>query len=313
MSPDFPNARRSIHGRDGVTQKGWETFRAVAEIGSITGAARVLHLSQSSVSQHIQQLEDEYGVPLLVRYAHGVRLTPAGDVLYRYVVKLLRVLDESRDQIRSLSAPGPERLTVAASFTIAEYVLPELLARLYQPTAHGRVALTMHNSAAVLALVARHEVELGLVESEVERADLVRHRFATDKPQVMVGAHHRWASAAHIGLEEFLREPVVLREPGSGTRAALEDALHAVGRGIDDMSVSFVLSTTQAIKAMVRAGFGSTVLSPLCLAPHERKQFHTVEVDGLILTRSFYAVHLPVRLSAAARRLLALLMHGAPP
>ena len=296
-----------------MTQKAWETFRAVAEIGSITGAARILHLSQSSVSQQVQQLEDEYGVRLLVRYSHGVKLTQAGELLYRYVVRLLGVIDESRDQIRSLSLQDPERLTVAASFTIAEYVLPDVLSHLYQqPVAHGSLSLTMHNSAAVLELVARQEVELGLVESEVDRADLVSHRFQTDEPQVLVRADHRWASVAHIDVEEFLAEPIVIREPGSGTRAALERGLQAVGRGIDDMKVSFVLSTTQAIKAMVRIGFGSTVLSPLCVAPTERDRFHSVEVDGLILTRSFYAVHLPVRLSAGARRLLAVLMHDAP-
>ncbi len=152
-----------------MNQQSWETFRAVAEVGSISGAARVLNLSQSAVSQQIQQLESQYETHLLVRSEHGVRLTPAGEVLYRYAIKILTALDESHERIRGLSEGAPERIRVGASFTIAEYLLPELLTRLYRPRSHGRITVTMANSAAVLDLVLHQAVDVGLVERDHAR------------------------------------------------------------------------------------------------------------------------------------------------
>ncbi|MGC8486951.1 MAG: LysR family transcriptional regulator [Clostridia bacterium] len=294
-----------------MNQQSWETFRAVAEVGSISGAARVLNLSQSAVSQQIQQLESQYATHLLVRSAHGVRLTPAGEVLYRYAIKILTALDESHERIRGLSEGAPERIRVGASFTIAEYLLPELLTRLYRPRSHGTITVTMANSAAVLDLVVHQAVDVGLVEVDVHSPEMVARRFYHDNPAVFVNAAHPWARRSRVSLEEFLQEPLILREPGSGTRATLEQALSEMGLGVDDLTVSLVLGTTQAIKAMVRAGFGASVLSPLTVLPEERPDFASVQVDGLYLFRSFHAVHLPLPLSDGVRRFVRLLAREA--
>lgn len=292
-------------------RQSWETFRAVAQVRSISGAARILNLSQSAVSQQVQQLEDQYGTALLIRSAHGVRLTTAGEVVYRYVLKLLATLDESHDQVHLLVHPRADHIKVGASLTIAEYLLPDVLTRFYGPARQASITVTMANSAAVLDLVAHHAVDVGLVEDDVHRSDVVSRCFYHDTPGVFVHASHRWATRSHIELEEFLHEPLILREPGSGTRASLERALAEVGLGIDNLTVSLVLGTTQAIKAMVRAGFGSTVLSPLTVTDADRQELARVQVEGLVLSRSFYAVHLPVPLSESVRRLVGLLTREA--
>ncbi len=294
-------------------QPNWETFRAVAEVGSISGAARVLNLSQSAVSQKVQQLEDEYGTPLLVRSAHGVRLTAAGEVLYRYVVKLLNTLDESRDRVRGLADGRPGPIKVGASLTIAEYILPDLLTQFYGAELHGRLTVMMANSSAVLDLVTSHTVDVGLVEHEAQRSNIIRRRFLHDVPTVLVHAGHRWAGRSRISLDEFVREPLILREPGSGTRASVERALAGVGLGLDDLTISLVLGTTQAIKAMVRAGLGASVLSPLTVLPSERDDFWSVQVEELDFSRSFYAVHLPLPLSDGVRHLIRWLTRAVEP
>lgn len=306
-------AYRESRRGDGLQQPNWETFRAVAEVGSISGAARVLNLSQSAVSQKIQQLEDQYGTSLLVRSTQGVRLTAAGEVLYRYVVKLLHTLDEAHDRVRALADERPGPIKVGASLTIAEYILPGLLTRFYGAELQGRLTVMMANSSAVLDLVASHAVDVGLVEHEIQRSDIVRRRFLRDVPTLLVHAGHRWAGRTRVSLDEFVHEPLILREPGSGTRAALEAALADVGLGVDDLTISLVLGTTQAIKAMVRAGLGSSVLSPLTVLPGERGDFWSVEVEELDFARSFYAVHLPLPLSDGARHLISWLTRAGVP
>lgn len=290
-----------------MNPQNWETFRAVAEAGSISAAARTLNLSPSAVSQQIQQMEDSYRCRLLVRHTHGVHLTAEGEVLYRYAKKLLRTLAESHEQIARLSDPGASRLRIGASLTIAEYVLPDVLAHLYRPEPRDHVSVMMANSEAVCDFVLNRAVDVGLVEAEVEKSPLVAERFYTDRLAVYVARGHRWAAAQDISLDEFIQEPMILREPGSGTRRALERALGDHERGIEDLSVRLVLGTTQAIKAMVRAGLGATVLSPLTIRADEAAGFHTVAVRDLDLTRHFYAVHLPITLPPGARRLIHLL------
>jgi len=289
-----------------VNPQSWETFRAVAEAGSIAAAARQLNLSPSAVSQQVQQLEDLYHCQLLVRHRHGVQLTAEGELLYRYAGKLLRTLAESQEQVAALGDASTGRLRIGASFTIAEYVLPPVLVNLYRPEPGDHVSVMMANSEAVCQFVQNQVVDVGLVEAEV-LSPLAAQRFYTDEPKVYVAATHPWARRSSITLEEFMAEPMVLREPGSGTRRALERALAEHGGGIEDLKVRLVLGTTEAIKAMVRAGLGATVLSPLTIRPDDADALATVSVEGLLLTRHFYAVHRPVALSPAARRLIHLL------
>jgi DNA-binding transcriptional LysR family regulator len=297
-------------GEGRVNPQIWETFLAVADVGSISAAARSLNLSPSAVSQQIQQLEEAYHSRFLVRHPHGVQLTPAGEVLYRYAVKLLRTLDESRQEVARIDNPG-SALRIGASLTIAEYVLPEVLVHLYRPEPSDHVSMMMANSEAVSEFVLSQVVDVGLVEAEVEKRPLVVQRFYTDRLTVYVAATHRWRSRSSIALAELLQEPIVVREPGSGTRRALEQALADHDLGLQDVPVRLVLATTQAIKAMVRAGLGCTVLSPLAILPDEAHAFHAVSVDGLLLTRHFYAVHRPGTLPVGASRLVHLLTSGA--
>ena len=294
-----------------INPQSWETFRAVAEAKSISAAARTLNLSPSAVSQQIQQLEDSYHCRLLVRHTHGVHLTAEGEVLYRYAKRLLRTLAESRERVAELSGPGTSRLRIGASLTIAEYVLPDVLAQLYRPEPRDHVSVMMANSEAVRDFVLNQAVDVGLVEAEVKQSPLVAERFYTDRLAVYVAANHRWARRQDVALHEFVQEPLILREPGSGTRRALERALSKHERGVEDLSVRLVLATTEAIKAMVRAGFGATVLSPLTIRPDDAASLHAVTVRDLDLTRHFYAAHLPITLPAGVRRLIHLLTRPA--
>jgi DNA-binding transcriptional LysR family regulator len=266
----------------------WHTFTTVAEVGTISGAARQLNLSQSAVSQKIQQLEREYGCTLLVRTPHGVMLTPAGEVLYRYAHKILRIIDQSRQALAQ--DPRGQRLAIGASLTVAEYVLPDVLGRWYRGPAQPELSVVMANSRNVFDQVLNGSVDVGLIEAELASPQVLTRRFADDRLAVVTSATHPWAALQVVPLPAFLAEPLIIREPGSGTRAVLEAALAQIGLGVEDLTVRLVLGTTQAIKAMVAQGVGVSVLSVRAILPEERGRYHFVEVEGLRFVRSFYAV-----------------------
>ncbi len=280
----------------------WSTFKAVAELGTITRAARRLNLSTSAVSQQITQLEQHYQCKLFLRTGHGVTLTESGEILYRYVITLLKTVAESKRQIEQVNQGTSPSIAIGASFTVAEYLLPKILAR-YGQESPVRLSLTMANSQAIMDQVVHGEIGVGVIEANLSHPDVVVAPFWTDRLAVVVNQTHRFGTQSVIDLPEFLAEPIILREPGSGTRMVLESSLSAIGLGLENLNVRMVLGTTQAIKAMVAAGVGISAMSPLVLSPEERARYHLLTVEGLDLYRHFSVVH-PPQTSAAISHLV---------
>lgn len=269
----------------------WLTFKTVAEMGSLSKAARRLSLSPSAVSQQIQQIESYYGANLFLRSSQGMVLTEAGEVLYRYVYSLLITLNESRDALLRLKKTDPETLSIGASMTIAEHVLPSILPAFCQPTQNTRISVVMANSQTIFDQVRHGELDIGLVEATLSDPQLVIRPFYEDRPLIVTSSTHPWTGREVVTLEEFLKEAIILREPGSGTRMALESGLRQLGIGVFSLNVRLVLGTTQAIKSMVAAGVGISVLSPLAVDANESSQFHFLSVENLGLRRNFYLVY----------------------
>lgn len=283
------------------------TFKSVSEHRSISRAARVLNLSQSAVSQQIHQMEQEYGCALLVRSAHGVRLNEVGDMVYQHVTQLLHLLDQSREEVRGYLEPGPARLSVGASLTIAEYLFPHVLPRLDNPVDRQHLTLYMANSHDVADRVAQGELNLGLVEAPIDDAQLVVRPFLEDRLKLVVSHRHRWHDRDQISVDDLSGEPLVVREPGSGTRMVTESALAQLGIALSQLNIRFVLGTTQAIKAMISQNMGAAILSPYTILPHERPYFHLLDIAPLRLMRHLSVIHSTEHLPPAAERLIRVL------
>lgn len=285
------------------------TFKAVSEHRSISRAARVLNLSQSAVSQQIHQMEQDYGATLLVRTPQGVHLNEAGEIVYQHVTQLLHLLDQSRDAVRTHLEPAPARLSVGASLTIAEYLFPHVLPRLDNPADRQHLTLYMANSHEVADRVAHGELDVGLVEAPIHNAHLVVRPFLEDRLKLVVSQRHRWCDRDQISLEELMEEPLVVREPGSGTRMVMEDALGHMGIVLSQLNIRFVLGTTQAIKAMISQDIGASVLSPYTILPHERAYFHLLDIAPLRLMRHFSVIHSTEHVHPVAERLIRVLFN----
>ncbi|MCY0878918.1 MAG: LysR family transcriptional regulator [Firmicutes bacterium] len=287
----------------------WRTFKAVSEHQSITQAARFLNLSQSAVSQHIHQLEAEYGTALFIRTAHGVRLTATGEIVYRYITHLLSILEESRQQVQEQLDMSPPKLVIGASLTIAEYILPHALPRIELPGGRQHVTVYMANSHDVLDRIINEDIDVGLIEAPIHDAKIVMRPFLEDRLKVVVSRDHPWARLSSVALEDFLAAPLIVREPGSGTRMVLEEALRQIGVPFSQLDIRFVLGTTQAIKAMIAQNMGISVLSPYTILPHEQHLFHLLPIRELALPRSLSLIHRHDLAHPAAKRLIRALFH----
>ncbi|MFR9726675.1 LysR family transcriptional regulator [Streptomyces sp. MS19] len=270
----------------------FDLLLSVAELGSIGAAARAHAITQPTASARLSGLERGLGIALLDRSARGSRLTPDGALVAdwaRTAVGAAAALDVG---ITSLRRSRESRVPVAASLTVAEYLLPHWLAAL-RPAAEGTsVALTTGNSDDVAAAVLAGTARLGFVEGPDVPAGLTAATVGRDTLTVIVAPGHRWARRrSGITAAELAGAPLVSRERGSGTRRYLERALRR-GTPAPLEEPLLELSSTTAIKAAVAEGVAPAVLSSLAVAAElAAGTLVGVPVIGIDLTRDLRVVH----------------------
>lgn len=266
----------------------YDLLVSVATLGSMGRAAAAHGISQAAVSARVRTLEAALGLTLLERSPRGTRLTPDGALVVeraRAVLDAAHALDEG---VAALRTDRAARLRVAASFTVAEYLLPRWLVALRAELPGTAVTLTSHNTAEVVDDVRSGDADLGFVEGPDLPADLDGQVVGRDRLVLVVAPDHPWARRRAVDAARLATTPLVAREPGSGTREFLERALGDVAPPVLE------LGSMTAIKNAVAGGAGPAVISGLAVAAEVAAgTLRTVPVRGADLQR---------RLRAAWRR-----------
>ena len=294
-------------------------LRALREVGrheSIAAAAPVLGVSQQALSARMRTLERVMSVPLLTRSSAGSHLTEQGRLIVGWAEDVLDAADRLEAGLRSIRSGVSRHLSIAASQTIAEHLVPHWLVELRgieqaaagpaadeSPAAEregaGRlpgssptvVELTVANSTGVIELVRDVKVRLGFIETPHLPADLVTAHLREDEMLVVAAPGHPWARRRRpIPLAEVAATPLVMREAGSGTRDTLTDHL-AAQRPPLTARIAMELGTSAAVRSAIAAGVGPGVLSRLTVRDDlVLGRLVAVEVAGPPLTRQLTAV-----------------------
>jgi DNA-binding transcriptional LysR family regulator len=282
-----------------------ELLVAVADLGSLGRAARRYQLTQPAVSMRMTTLEQRLGVRLLVRDPSGTHLTPEGQQVVAAARELLASAERLGALADRLRAAATRHLRIAASFTVAEHLVPFWVQALRQGNPESMLSLDVLNSSRVLAEVVAGHVDLGFVEGTDHRLPQLASRpVASDRLVVVVPPAHPWARRHQpLSGAELAEAPLVVREQGSGTREVLDAALEPFGGVRPRME----LGSSSAVIAATRRGEGPGVLSALAVADElAAGELVEVAVDPTIdLTRQIRAIWLRSSgLAPLARRLL---------
>lgn len=277
---------------------------SIAELGSLGRAAARHGISQPAVSQRMILLERSLGITLLRRSPAGTTLTPAGE---RIAALAHRVLGEAHALVAgatALIAEEDSHLRVAASLTIAEYLLPGWLGALHQESPGVILTVAVTNSSQVLVRVRDGSADVGFVEGDLPRlGGMSTVTVRSDHLVVVVDPAHPWArrTGAILGTD-LAAADLVVREPGSGTRQVLDHALSSWGGAHSWLE----LGSTASILAAARRGDGPAVLSALAVAEDvEAGRLVPVRTEGIELSRALRAVWPADRpLAPLAQRLL---------
>ncbi|GAX52875.1 LysR family transcriptional regulator [Streptomyces olivochromogenes] len=280
-----------------------ELLLAVARLGSLGRAARELGITQPAASSRIRSMERQLGVALVDRSPRGSRLTDAGVLVTDWARRVVEAAEAFDAGAQALRDRRDSRLRVAASMTIAEYLLPGWLLALRAQRPDTAVSLLAGNSTAVAERLLAGEADLGFVEGLSVPPALDSTVIAHDRLIVVTAPGHPWARRrAPLAGAELAATPLILREEGSGTRQVLDAALGGLARPLIE------LSSTTAVKAAAVSGAGPAVLSELALGEElSTHRLVSIPLSDVQLRRALRAVwptgHRP---TGPARELLSL-------
>ncbi|SMF65438.1 DNA-binding transcriptional regulator, LysR family [Paenibacillus uliginis N3/975] len=235
-----------------------EVFVTVVEKGNFTRAAEELRMTQPAVSQYIQALERTVGAKLLERTNKYVRLNQAGEIVFHHAKDILGMYTRMQTLVDDLLHRASGDLSISASYTFGEYVLPHLLAYMHEVYPLIRPRINIGNTTEVAEAILNHQADIGIVEGEYYHENLHIEAFAEDEMFVIVPNEERYAGRGEISLSELGKETWIVRESGSGTRRAAEH-MFTSRHFQPDNKMEF--GSTQLIKESVEAGLGVTLLS----------------------------------------------------
>ena len=274
-------------------------FAAIIDHGGFTKAAAALNLSQPAISKSIKELEAETNLRLLDRSGKSIKLTDAGRLLYDRARELFGVERVAERELRELRGLKRGTLRIAASTTIATYLLPPVLGRFRMR--HPRVAIrtASANTRTVLRLLLESKVDVALVEGPVSHARIDVIPWREDELVVIAHPDHRLAGSA-VPVRALAGEAFLVREPGSGTREVTAEALARHGVRLTN---TMRVGGTEAMKQAVAAGLGLAIVSRAAAA--DQLALHRVavlDVEGLVLRRTLTRLKLRDRATTLAGR-----------
>ena len=235
-----------------------KVFYLVARLESFSRAAEELYTSQPNVSKHVHQLEAELGVSLFHRLGGSIELTEAGRAVYRYAQQVFDLTAELQRILVELEGLERGYVRLGASSTPGLYLLPEMIATFGRHYPGLEASFSIANSHQVVDEVLAGKLDLGFVEGFIETVGLQRQPFGRNEMVLIAPTGHRLAGQANIAATELAGETFVVREPGSGTRQAMEVILASLGLSPQR---TLEMPSGEAVKRVVAAGLGLSFVS----------------------------------------------------
>lgn len=265
-----------------------KVFYAVAKNLSFTKASQELFVSQPAITKHIHELESLYQVRLFNRLGNKISLTEAGRVLLEYSERILAEYRRLDYSMHLLHNEYSGQLRLGASTTIAQYVLPPILAEYTRQYPKIKLTLIETNSRNVEQALQEHSIDLGMVEGVFRLPNLRYEAFLCDELVPVSSIQEGGKPEEEISFEEFRQIPLILRERGSGTLDAIEAVLAEKGVKLSSLNVRMHLGSTEGIKSFLKHSPCLGIVSIFAIRRElEENVFRITDIAGLRFQRQF--------------------------
>jgi len=268
-----------------------KVFHTVAKRLNFTKAADELCITQPAVSKHIQEIENYFKIKLFDRNGTKIKLTKAGEILLQYTAQLFATYANLEFELNSLNQIHNGKLRIGASTTIAQYVLPPLLADFHKKFADIRVSLTINNTEQIEQALQNQDIDFGIIEGQSKNTLFKYTEFLCDEIVLTARINHPLAKKGTITLDELLNIPLILREPGSGTLEVIAHALKASGIKMSQLQTEMQLGSTESIKSYLVHSDCMAFLSIHAISKELRNnEFTIIDLNELNIERKFHFI-----------------------
>ena len=272
-----------------VSLRQLRVFEAAAANRSFSKAAQLLHLTQPGVSMHIKELEADAGLPLFERIGKKLYVTEAGQELLTRAREILRSLKDAEDALDGLKGLRRGRINLAVVST-AKYFVPQLLARFGRGFPELEIRLAVNNRNSVIEQLVANEVDLAIMGRSPQALDTVAEPFAQNPHVIIAAPGHPLATQRRIPIERAAGETFIVREPGSGTRLAMQ---HFFDERQLTCRVAMEMASNETIKQAVMAGMGVSFISRHTIDLElQTQRLVVLDVIGTPVIRQWHVAHL---------------------
>jgi DNA-binding transcriptional LysR family regulator len=264
-------------------------FASVFRNKSFSKASEELHLTQPTISNHIKSLEDEFDCKLFDRLGRTNIPTKEAEVLYSHSMELIEKADTIKEAIGEIRKDVTGKLVVGASTIPGVYLLPRIMSEFQKRYPSISFQILISDSSGIVDSVSKHELLLGFVGAKLGNEQINYIPFVQDK--LIVVSSPNLEKNSRMTLKELVKLPMVLREEGSGTRRETEKLLESKGFSLEDLKISGIFGSTDAVKQAVKAGLGVSILSNFSVIDElDHEILKEIKLTDIEMKRRFYIV-----------------------
>lgn len=268
-----------------------QVFNTVAKRLNFTKAANELFITQPAVTKHIQEIENHFKVKLFERNGTKIKLTLAGETLLQHTNQLFAIYRNLEFELNTFTQQHSGKLRIGASTTVAQYVLPKVLAAFHKKFNNIKITLTINNTEQIEQVLQNKNIDLGIIEGQ-SKSNLFKYtEFVKDELVLVANSNHLLAKKEFIKPEQLLKIPLLLRESGSGTLEVIAHALKSLGIKIAQLQNEMQLGSTESMKLYLLNSDAMAFLSiHAILKELQNKECCIIDVKGLKIERHFYFI-----------------------
>ncbi|MFW9597636.1 MAG: LysR substrate-binding domain-containing protein [Paludibacter sp.] len=269
-----------------------KVFYTVAKRLNFTKAAEELFITQPAVSKHIQEIENHFRIRLFERNGSKIKLTKAGGVLLHYCNQIFGIYSTLEFELNSFTETHKGILRIGASTTIAQYLLPPILADFHKRYSEIQISLIISNTEQIENALKNNEIDFGIVEGQAKNSSFKYTDFVNDEIVLVTSVKNNF-TAEVINTEELKKIPMVLREPGSGTLEVIAHSLKPHNLKISDLICEMQLGSTESIKSYLTHSSCMAFLSIHSIINELRNNtLKIIDLENLNIIRSFQFIQL---------------------
>lgn len=268
-----------------------QVFYTVAKRLNFTKAAEELFITQPAVTKHIKEIENHYKLKLFDRKGTKIKLTAAGETLLQYAEEIFGLYRNLEFELNSLQQRHNGRLRIGASTTIAQYVLPPVLAAFHKKFKDIKVVLTINNTEQIEQALQNGDIDFGIIEGQSKNSLFRYTKFIKDEIVLAANSNHPLTRKENIRPADLLKLPLLLREPGSGTLEVITHALKPLGIKLSQLQIEMRLGGNESIKSYLLNSESLAFLSVHSIIKELRnKELSILDIKGLTIERYFYFI-----------------------